>query len=163
MGSGISGLYVGTHGSPVFLGDIDYMSGDDRFSTNIKKRKDVDPGEYLDIIAHGTSKTITINYNGKMVTISHKVFGRYLLAKGAITKKKIRLLSCNTGTINHGFAQGLADKLNIEVLAPRGYVAVDNRGNYAVYKGRKEGEKLVLYEKSDFQSFYPRGGRKHEM
>ena len=160
MGSGLSGLYNGTHGSPLYLGAIDYMSNDDQFSLNIKKRKDVDPGDYLDIIAHGSSKFITINYNGNTVTISHNAFARYLLAKGVLTKKKIRLLSCNTGLISHGFAQGLADKLNMEVLAPKGYVAVDNRGKYAVFKGRNEQNKLVLYEKSHFETFYPRGGKK---
>ena len=160
MGSGVSGLYIGTHGSPIYLGSVDYMSSDDKFSINIKKRRDVDPGDYLDIIAHGTPKTITINYNGNIVTISHNAFAKYLKAKGVLTKKKIRLLSCNTGAISHGFAQGLADRLNMEILAPKGYVAVDSRGNYAVYKGYKKTNKLVLTEKSDFETFYPRGGKK---
>ena len=83
-----------------------------------------------------------------------------MLAKGVLTKKKIRLLSCNTGAIPHSFAQGLADRLNMEVLAPKGYVAVDNRGNYGVFKGRKEQNKIVLYEKTDFETFRPRGGKK---
>ena len=160
MGSGISGLYAGTHGSPVFLGSVDYMRSNDLFSLNIKKRKDVDPGDYLDIIAHGNPKTITIKHHDKTATISHNAFARYLLAKGDLTKKKIRLLSCNTGAIPHGFAQGLADRLNIEVLAPKGYVAVNIQGNYGVFKGRKEQGKLVLYEKTDFETFYPGGGKK---
>ncbi len=160
MGSGISGLYIGTHGSPIYLGSVDYMSSDDKFSLSIKKRKDIDPGDYLDIIAHGGSKSITIKHNDRAITISHNAFARYLLAKGVLTKKKIRLLSCNTGLIPHGFAQGLADRLNMEVLAPKGYVAVDNRGNYGVYKGRTEQDKLILYEKSNFETFYPRGGKK---
>ncbi len=160
MGSGISGLYIGTHGSHISLGALDYMSNNDMFSSSIKRRKDVDPGDYLDIIAHGDSKTIIIKHNSGTATINHNAFARYLLATGGLTKKKIRLLSCNTGAKSHGFAQGLADRLKIEVLAPKGYVAVDNRGHYGVYKGRSENGKIILYEKTDFETFYPRGGKK---
>lgn len=31
--------------------------------------------------------------------------------------QSIRLFSCNTGTLNHGFAQDLANKLNVTVWA----------------------------------------------
>jgi len=163
MGSGISGLYIGTHGSPFSIGALDYMASDDAFSIDIQKRKDVDPGEYIDIVAHGNSKSIIVQHNGSPVTLSHNSFARLLTEKGAITKKKIRLLSCNTGSIPRGFAQGLADRLNMEVLAPQGYVAVDKRGNYAAYKGRYENKTLVLYQKVGFETFYPKGGKNYEM
>jgi ABC-type nitrate/sulfonate/bicarbonate transport system substrate-binding protein len=163
MGSGISGLYVGTHGSPIFIGSLDYMSSDDEFSLYIKKRKDVDPGDYIDIIAHGSAKKICIQHNGKTVTLSHNAFARYLVAKGGLTKAKIRLLSCNTGIIPHGFAQGLADRLNVEVLAPKGYVAVNKFGHYGVYKGKRVQDKIYLYQRTNFETFYPKGGKNNGM
>ena len=159
MGSGISGLYIGTHGSTYSIGSLDYMSEQDTFSINIKKRKDVDPGEYLDIVAHGDEKHILIKHKASTATLSHNSFARLLKETGAVTKKKIRLLSCNTGAISRGFAQGLADRLNIEVLAPKGYVAVDKYGNYAAYKGHYHNGQLVLDKKVDFVTYYPNGGK----
>lgn len=159
MGSGISGLYVGTHGSPFSIGALDYMASDDKFSINIQKRKDIDPGDYLDIVAHGNTKSISVQHNGVSVTLSHNAFARLLKEKGEITKKKIRLLSCNTGAIPRGFAQGLADRLKIEVLAPKGYVAVDKYGNYAAYKGHYHNGQLILDAKVEFETYYPNGGK----
>ncbi len=163
MGSGISGLYIGTHGSPLSIGSLDYMSSDDQFRIDIQKRKDIDPDDYLDIVAHGSSKSICIQHNGRTVTLSHNAFARLLKESDKLTKKKIRLLSCNTGSISRGFAQGLADRLNIEVLAPQGYVAVDKHGNYAAYKGHfatSNGRSiLILDKKVDFITYYPHGGK----
>lgn len=159
MGSGISGLYVGTHGSPYSIGSLDYMRSDDSFSINIQKRKDIDPGDYLDIVAHGNAKSIIVQHNGAAVVLSHNAFARLLKEKGAITKKKIRLLSCNTGAIPRGFAQGLADRLKIEVLAPKGYVAVDQSGHYAAFQGHYINGQLVLGKKVNFETFYPNGGK----
>lgn len=163
MGSGISNLYIGTHNSLYSIGSVDYMASDDLFSINIMKRKDIDPDDYLDIVAHGDSKIIIVQHNGHPATLSHNSFARFLQEKKALTKKKIRLLSCNTGAIPRGFAQGLADRLNMEVLAPKGYVAVDKYGHYAAYKGRFENQKLVLYEKVGFETFYPKGGKNNAM
>ncbi|MCR5800453.1 MAG: hypothetical protein K6G69_10295 [Lachnospiraceae bacterium] len=160
MGSGVSGLYIGTHGSHFSVGSLNYMRNDDEFLNSIQKRKDVDPNGYLDIVAHGDVKRISVVYKGKEIELSNKAFVRFLKETGKFSpKQKIRLLSCNTGLIPHSFAQGLADRLHVEVLAPKGYVAVDRSGKYAVYKGRYEKGVLNLYEKTGFKSFYPQGGK----
>lgn len=44
----------------------------------------------------------------------------------------IRLLSCNTGSLDNGFAQNLANRLNVDVSAPTNYLWAEPNGNYYV-------------------------------
>ena len=136
MGSGRSGLYHGAAFERYYPGSIDYMNPGDRFSEGIKNRKDIDSNGYLDIIGHGDSKTIKIQHNGEQVHIDHRVLARLLKNNPQYNGKKIRLLSCNTGKIDHGFAQGLADKLGVDVIAPSDYLWTTSNGRYFVAAGR---------------------------
>jgi hypothetical protein len=106
-------------GEAAEAGAINLMKQSDRFIINAAKRADVDPSGFMDIIAHGGGKSIKIVLkNGREVTISHRAFVRYLKANPAYQGQNIRLLSCRTGKLKHGFAQGLADRLGVTVRAP---------------------------------------------
>ena len=51
----------------------------------------------------------------------------------------IRLLSCNMGALDNGFAQNLANKLNVEVCALKNYLWSEASGNYFVAGMTKTG------------------------
>lgn len=159
MGSGRSGLYHGATPEKYYPGSIDYMTPGDQFSEGIKNRKDIDANGYLDIIGHGDPKIIKVQHNGKQVPIDHRTFARLLKSDPQIAGKKIRLLSCNTGKIQHGFAQGLADKLGVEILAPSDYVWTTPKGHYFVAAGRwnSSTHKLepIMSQPGKFIPFYP--------
>ena len=60
----------------------------------------------------------------------------------------IRLWSCNTGALDNGFAQNLANKLNVEVYAPTNYLWSTPNGNYFV---------AGMNNRETFKLFSPRG------
>ena len=162
MGSGTKGLYKMRAYMLAVPGSTSYMPEDDRFFKYIRKRSDVDSDGYYDIIAHGSSKTIMIEHNGKQVEITHRAFARLIKNEGKLTGKPIRLLSCNTGHIPRGFAQGLADRLGVPIKAPTEYLWATQSGAHFIRKGKKVGKDLVpdySQKKGDFKVFYPRGGK----
>jgi hypothetical protein len=161
MGSGRSKLYSGTHGSNAIPGSTYYMDPSDNFSKFIKKRKDIDANGFYDIIAHGTTKTIQIQHNGKPIEITHRVAAKLFSKNPNFNGKSIRLLSCDTGGISRGFAQGLADRLGIIVEAPTKLVWVKPDGNYFV-AGRSKTNPNVpdMSNRGRFIKFYPKGAKK---
>lgn len=161
MGSGRSGLYSGTRGSGAVPGSAYYMDPADNFSQYIKKRKDVDANGFYDVIAHGTTKTIQIQHDGETVLISHRVAAKLFSRDSNFKGKGIRLLSCETGGASRGFAQGLADKLNVVVLAPTKLVWARPDGSYFVAGKSKNNPNLPdMSDKGKFVKFYPGGARK---
>lgn len=161
MGSGRSGLYSGTHGSNAVPGSTYYMDPADNFSKFIKKRNDVDVNGFYDVIAHGTAKTIQIQHNGKPVNITHRAAARLFSKDKNIKGKSIRLLSCETGGISRGFAQGLADQLHVVVIAPTKLVWARPDGSYFVAGRSKSNPNLPdPTNKGRFIKFYPRGKKK---
>ena len=158
MGSGISGRYSGTYGSHAFPGSIDYMTPGDPFSNSIKNRKDIDVGGFHDVIAHGTAGTILVEHNGKQIEIDHRTLTRLLSYDKESSGKPIRLLSCNTGKVDSGFAQNLANKLNRPVKAPTEYLWARPNGTYFVAGGMKIGDVLVpdMSKPGKFKTYYPR-------
>lgn len=162
MGTGKSGIYSGTYGSRAVPGSIDYMHPGDRFSRRISRRSDVDVDGYFDIVAHGTDKTIKIEHNGEQVVIDHRTLARLLKNKN-LAGKKIRLLSCDTGKIPNGFAQGLAHKLGVEVKAPSSLLWAEISGSYFVADGEKnaKGEWIPIRNRpGTFITFSPKKRRK---
>ena len=47
-------------------------------------------------------------------------------------EEAIKLLSCNTGSLDDGFAQNSANKLNVKVSAPTNYLWATKNGDYFV-------------------------------
>jgi len=124
--------YGGMSGSPVVTkgvgnvtpdnivapGPVNFMSDSDRFFNNISKRSDVDPNGYFDVVAHGSPNKIQIETPNGSVLVDHRTSARLIQQQPGYTGQNIRLLSCNTGACDTGFAQNLANKLNVEVQAP---------------------------------------------
>ncbi len=72
----------------------------------------------------------------------------------------IRLLSCNTGKDPYGFAQNLANKLNVKVIAPNTYYWAYPNGKHLAAEMKKNGQ-IDLSKPGEMITFYP-GGYKHD-
>lgn len=142
-----------------------YTDKDDLLYINGQKIK---PKEgYDDRVMHGTSNSVeyTTN-NGQKVDVSAKEFADILKASPDYNGEDIRLLSCSTGKEDDGFAQQLADELNINVLAPTEKLRVDDNGNlfitdndvlaYMWYHASAE-ERENIKETGKMRSFSPSG------
>ena len=70
----------------------------------------------------------------------------------------IRLLSCNTGALDDGFAQNLANQLNVEVYAPTNYLWATQDGNYFV-AGMTNQKGPNMSELGIFKLFIPGGSQ----
>ncbi len=152
------GFFKGTRGNPV-AGDANYMNSDDTFLKYIRKRKDVDPDGKFDLIAHGTSNSIEIEHNGKKVMVNSRTVAKLLKQNKDYKGQDIRLLSCNTGYLNHGFAQNLANKLNVTVWAPSDYLWVYSNGKHVVAAKTDSGQ-MDPTKKGKFIKFVPGGNKK---
>ncbi|MBQ7501240.1 hypothetical protein IJT93_00795 [bacterium] len=158
MGAGKSGIYSNTYGSLAVPGSVDYMSFNDNFSKFIRKRKDIDRNGFYDVIAHGTSTTIEIQNNGISIEIDHRMASKIFKKNSDLKNKSIRLFSCDTGAESEGFAQNLANKLNVIVEAPTKKVWVYPNGRYFVAGSRQDAPKKPDYSnRGCFKKFYPGG------
>lgn len=161
MSKSTSGQFSGTKGSRAFAGSTDYMDPNDNFSKYIKNRKDIDANGLYDVIAHGTNKSIQIQHNGNKVEIDHRTASRLFKNDPMIKGKSLRLLSCDTGSNPSGFAQNLANKLNVVVEAPTKLVWAYPNGRYLVADRRKDNPELPdLSKRGRFVKFYPGGKKK---
>ncbi len=138
------------------------MDPGDSFSMFIKKRKDIDTNGFYDIIAHGTPTTIQIQHNGEMISIDHRVAAKLFLHDKSYHGGGIRLLSCSTGQLDSGFAQNLANKLNVPVQAPTDLLWAKPHGQHYVAGGIIVNGKLVedLSKKGYMKTFYPQGRKR---
>ncbi len=120
-------------GRKVFsVGDATFMDADDSFMKYISRREDVDINGYYDVIAHGQSDGIVITHNGQHILVNHRTAARLIQNADDYNGQAIRLLSCNTGAIDNGFAQSLANRMNVKVYAPTKYLWSTSRGKYFV-------------------------------
>ncbi|MBQ5849785.1 MAG: hypothetical protein IIW54_03060 [Lachnospiraceae bacterium] len=158
MGTGNSGRYSGTRGSQTFPGSSDYMKPGDPFSKNIKNRKDIDVNGFHDVVAHGSPNNIMIEHNGQQVEVDHRVLSRLLANDKSTSNKAIRLLSCNTGKVDAGFAQNLANKLNRPVKAPTEYLWARPDGSYFVAEGKRIKGRLIpdMSKPGKFKTYHPK-------
>lgn len=140
-------------------GSTDYMDSTDNFSKYIKNRKDVDVNGYYDIIAHGTSTKIQISHRGQKINIDHRTASKLFKRDKNYSGQAIKLLSCSTGKLPNGFAQNLANKLNIPVKAPTDYLWATPSGHYRVSAGVIVNGILIedKTKKGRFKTFYPGG------
>lgn len=108
------------------------MDSNDAFLRNISNRADIDANGYFDVIAHGTQNGIQITHNGEKIIVDSRTAARLIQNMDGYNGQGIRLLSCNTGSLDNGFAQNLANKLNVEVSAPSNILWSTSDGNYFV-------------------------------
>ena len=158
MSKGGSGFFNGTSGSKYAAGSTYFMDPSDSFSINIKNRKDIDVNGFYDVIAHGSPTEIEITHNGTKVKIDHRIAARLLKNDKAYSGQGIRLLSCSSGKLPNGFAQNLANKLNVPVMAPTEYLWAGPSGKHFVAGGiTVNGElKVDQSKRGKFVIFYPR-------
>ena len=160
MSKGYSGHFSGTKGSNATVGSVDYMKSGDNFSNFIKNRKDIDTNGFYDVIAHGSPNSIQIQSNGQTIEIDHRSAARLFKNNPEFKGKSIRLLSCSTGSDTAGFAQNLANKLNVVVEAPTNLVWAWPNGKYIVAgRSKTNPNRPDLSNKGRFKKFYP-GGKK---
>lgn len=164
MGGGMHGGFGRTRGAAA--GDASFMGAGQEFLQNIRKRRDVDPNGKFDVIAHGTTHSIMVEYAGKEVEVDSRLAAS-LIARQPNYKKgqPIRLLSCNTGKDPAGFAQNLANKLNATVYAPNDYLWSWSGGHYQVAAAQQKkspaGGLLIDPSKpGKFVKFVPGGGKR---
>lgn len=143
MGAGFHGGFGATKGKLKFVaGDLTYKSAPELFFEVAAKRKLIDPNGMLDIVVHGASNTIQLVIDGKTTNVTARFLARMLKHSNKYgAKQEIRLVSCDTGRDDFGFAQQLANKLNVNVLAPtRKYLAAYD-GSYLVAGTIKKGDR----------------------
>ena len=90
--------------------------------------------------------------------IAAKLFKQDKQYKG----QAIRLLSCSTGKLDNGFAQNLANKLNVPVQAPTDILWATPKGKYYVTAGKTINGRLVEDRSvpGTFRTFYPQRRKK---
>lgn len=132
------------------------MDAADDFVSNISHRRDVTANGYYDVIAHGTPNGIQITYNGRHMMVEHRTAARLIQNSDGYKGQSIRLLSCNTGSLDNGFAQNLANKLNVEICAPTNYLWSTPNGNYFV-AGMNNSRLPNMNDIGNFKSFMPGG------
>jgi filamentous hemagglutinin len=137
------------------------MAPKDLFSANIKKRSDIDVNGFYDVIAHGSPNSIQIQSGGKTLTIDHRSAAKLFKRNPEFKGKAFRLLSCDTGASPSGFAQNLANKLNVVVMAPTKMVwAYPNGSHFVAGASKTDPSKPDKANKGRFIKFYPGGKRK---
>ena len=162
MSKGYSGMFSGTKGSRIAFGSTDYMKSNDNFSIFINKRKDIDVNGFYDVIAHGSPVSIQIQHKGQTININHRIAAKINKNDKQYKGQGIRLLSCSTGKLNYGFAQNLANKLNVPVQAPTDILWAKPSGKYYVAGGKMVNGRLIedFSLPSKFVIFYPQRRKK---
>lgn len=112
-----------------------------------------EPG-YTDVVVHGNPNTVAVMKNGEWVELDHRRLAKFLKSDSGYSKGNIRLISCSTGKDPNGFAQNLANKMGVSVMAPsdtlyiypNGKVVIGpnqfkNTGKWVVYHPGRKGKK----------------------
>lgn len=161
MGAGSYGGFGNTYGTAV-PGDAVYRSNPELYFEYIGKRTDKDKNGVYDIVAYGEKKIIRVEHNGKIISIDSRVAAKLIAHKKDYKNgQALRLLSCNTGSSPQGFAQNLANKLNVVVEAPTKLVWAFPNGKYIVASRMKNNpNKPNLKDLGRFKKFYPGGKKK---
>ncbi len=78
----------------------------------------------------------------------------------SLKNKPIGLLSCNTGADPNGFAQNLANKLGVKVMAPNKVFWCWPNGNHVVASRSKANPRIPnLGDLGEFVEFIPGGNK----
>ena len=133
------------------------MEPNDSFYRNVLQNPTIDSSGYYDIIAHGSPNSIEMNINGQRQVIDHRMLASMLEHSDDYMGQDIRLLSCSTGSLDDGFAQNLANKMNVNVLAPTDILWAYNNGAMVVASSTTPGRPLYpdLSNTGDFKLFTP--------
>ena len=160
MGAGYHGGFGNTIGA--IAGDATFRSNPYVYFKYISRRSDIDKDGIFDVVAHGAINSIQIMHNGETLDIDSRIAAKLIRQKSNYNKgQPIRLLSCNTGESPSGFAQNLANKLNVVVYAPTNVVWAFRNGQHIVAARREDDNQLPdLNRLGAFIPFYPGGNKK---
>lgn len=89
--------------------------------------------------------------------MNHRVLAGLIKSDSNYAGGPIGLCSCQTGASRGTFAQDLANKLGVEVLAPNGYLYVRPNGSMSI--GREGAALGRSHFGGEWVSFLPGGGR----
>lgn len=90
----------------------------DRVTLNLRYGDDVNPDGMLDVVGHGNSNAMQIDFPGGPRTVTPAEMAAMIRAQPQFNGQPIRLISCETGCDQTGFARQLADELGVPVYAP---------------------------------------------
>lgn len=154
MGAGYHGGFGTTAGSKMraFPGAVKLVKKGEgeAFGRNAAKAKPL-PG-YTDVIIHGRLETdrVSVFHNGGWVDLDQRRLASFIKKNSEYKNGPIRLISCNMGAKD--FAQHLANKIGVEVMAPsdtvwafpNGKLTIGpnqfaNTGTWKVFKPRRGG------------------------
>ncbi|WP_238533150.1 hypothetical protein, partial [Xanthomonas phaseoli] len=107
-------------------------SKSDQFFLNASKRRDVDSDGFFDVIAHGNKNEVEVFTPNGPVAADQRVLAKLIKSDPNYGGQPIRLLSCETGSCDLGFAQNLANKMGVPVKAPTDLVWAYGDGKMVV-------------------------------
>lgn len=123
-----------------------YFTNENDRETEIECLKKVKPikgyEDFEDIGIHGSEENVICYLDdGTQLTITPQELAEMLKNEkesgyGNYKGGNIRLLSCNTGSLDDGVAQQLADILQVDVLAPTETLSVDQNGRTLITNDR---------------------------
>ena len=113
-----------------------FLNRTDKLYEYAKKIKPVEGFE--DIVVHGDEfGFIFKNSDGQETNVSVLELANIIKKQNINNGKPIRLISCNTGSVGSITAQGLADIMEIDILAPSDIAFVAFEGNLTVGEDNK--------------------------
>ena len=113
-------------------GPVNFMGNSDQFFKNASKRLDVDANGTFDVVAHGSTQRIEVVTSNGTVLVDQRVAAKLIENSPGYNGQPIRLLSCDTGACDAGFAQNLANKMGVSVEAPTNLVWAYGNGKLVV-------------------------------
>lgn len=156
---------VGAKGGAVIeeaaAGPVNFMGSNDQFFKNAAKRGDIDANGTFDVVAHGSTQKIEVMTPNGSVVVDQRVAAKLIENSPGYNGQPIRLLSCDTGACDTGFAQNLANKMGVPVQAPTNLVWAYGDGRMVVAPRSSLDPNSRLYNVPDlsrqgsFKTFVP--------
>ncbi|MEV4659511.1 LamG-like jellyroll fold domain-containing protein [Micromonospora sp. NPDC049301] len=127
-------------GSAGASGRMVLMDSADVFAQNVTRTAQK-PG-WFDVVAHGSRKTVQLADKTK---IDHRTLARLIQNHPDYEGQGVRLLSCSTGAGPSCFAQNLANRMGVDVMAPDDTLWAGAAGTLRVGKTWKTGRISNLF------------------
>jgi hypothetical protein len=114
LGTAAKGDAAASGGGPVSLGAK--LGSDD---ATIKAAKWLKPQDgFYDVVVHGSPDTVAVRIGNEWQLVDQRSLSTYIGKQADYNGGAIRLASCQTGACEVGFAQNLANKMGVPVMAP---------------------------------------------
>jgi hypothetical protein len=117
-----------TAAEPVILGAK--LGNDDATIKAIQWLKPQDG--FYDVVVHGTPDSVAIRIGNDWQFIDQRSLATYIGKQADYSGGAIRLASCQTGACDAGFAQNLANKMGVPVMAPTDKLFVFSSGKIVI-------------------------------